>query len=61
MPTKDELIDIIDDTERQLKAVKAELEVAQKELKWLYEKLQEAQERNRKLDWMLTQFAEAKP
>lgn len=58
MLTRDEVIDILDDTERQLKAVKAELLVAKGEIEWLNQKLIEAQERNRKLDWLLTRTVE---
>ena len=58
MLTRDEVNDILDDTERQLKAVKAELLVANGEIEWLNQKLIEAQERNRKLDWLLTRTVE---
>lgn len=57
--TKNELIDILDDTERQLKRVREELAAANRELEWFRSHVQQIEERSRKLDWVLTQFAEA--
>lgn len=34
--------------------------IAQTELEWVQKKLQEAEERNRKLDWLLTEAMEGK-
>ena len=56
--TRDELIDIVDDLGAELKRLKAELVKAKEELDWYQRKLQEAQERNRKLDWCLTRTTE---
>lgn len=56
--TKDELIDIVDDLERELNRVRNELVKAKEELDWAYKKLIEAQERNRRLDWCLTRTTE---
>ena len=56
--TRDELIDIVDDLGAELNRLKAELVKAKEELDWYQQKLQEAQERNRKLDWCLTRTTE---
>ena len=56
--TRDELIDIIDGLQRELRQVRNELVKMQDELDWTRHKLVEAQERNRKLDWALTKTVE---
>lgn len=56
--TRNELIDIVDDLERELKRVRAELVKAKEELDWAHKTLIEVQERNRKLDWCLTRTTE---
>ena len=56
--TRDELIDIVDDLERELNRVRNELVKAKSELDWAYKRLIEAQERNRRLDWCLTRTTE---
>ena len=57
--TREEAIDILDDTQRQLTQLRDELVKAKEELDWTRAKLKEAQERNRKLDWVLTRTIEA--
>ena len=57
--TRAEVIDILDDTQRQLTQLRDELVKAKEELDWARAKLKEAQERNRKLDWVLTRTIEA--
>ncbi len=57
--TREEVIDILDDTQRQLTQLRDELVKAKEELDWARAKLKEAQERNRKLDWVLTRTIEA--
>lgn len=56
--TKNELFDIVDDLERELRSLRNELLKAKEELDWSRKKLVEVQERNRKLDWCLTRTTE---
>ena len=56
--TKNELFDIVDDLERELRSLRNELLKAKAELDWSRKKLVEAQERNRRLDWCLTRTTE---
>lgn len=55
---REEMIAIIDDLGTELKRLRAELVKAKEELDWYRRKLEEAQERNRKLDWCLTRTTE---
>lgn len=51
--------DALNAKEHEINRLKAELKICQGELDWARCKLKEAQERNRKLDWVLTQTIEA--
>lgn len=56
--TRDELMAIIDDLGEELTSIRNELAKTKRELEWAHNKLIEAQERNRRLDWCLTRTTE---
>lgn len=53
-----ELLDIISDLGEKLHEARDALAKCKEELDWYQKKLIEAQERNRKLDWVLTKTTE---
>ena len=61
--SEEEVIAALDESlvsaRQELNRIKAELKICQGELDWARQKLKEAEERNRKLDWVLTRTIEA--
>lgn len=56
--SNEQLVESVDLAIKELNRAKEQLLEAQKTIEWLRQKLNEAQERNRKLDWLLTKAVE---
>lgn len=50
----------VDDLKKKLEKLTIDLAIAQAQLDYVQEKLKEAQERNRKMDWLLAEAMEGK-
>lgn len=50
----------VDDLKKKLEKLTIDLAIAQAQLDYVQEKLKEAQERNRKMDWLLAEVMEGK-